>query len=125
MQSFACSSTNPRGPQGLRLAPWDRPHVPDLLLTENVLGRNYSYQVAGMPNAVKKTISLPPDLSKEAEEMAREQGKTLSAVIQDALREVRSRRLKKELRALQGFWSRKARAKGILSERDLERYLTS
>ena len=59
-----------------------------------------------------------------AEEMAREQGKTLSAVIQDALREARSRRLKKELRALQGFWSRKARAKGILSERDLERYLT-
>ena len=57
--------------------------------------------------------------------MAREQGKTLSAVIQDALRDARSRRLKKELRALQGFWSRKARAKGILSERDLERYLTS
>jgi hypothetical protein len=78
-----------------------------------------------VPNAVKKTISLPPDLSKEAEEMAREQGKTLSAVIQDALRAARSRRLKKELRALQGFWSRKARAKGILSERDLERYLTS
>jgi len=78
-----------------------------------------------MANAVKKTISLPPDLSREVEEMAREQGKTLSAVVQDALREARSRRLKKELRSLQGFWSRKARAKGILSERDLERYLTS
>lgn len=78
-----------------------------------------------MPNAVKKTISLPPDLSREVEEMAREQGKTLSAIVQDALREARSRRLKKELRSLQGHWSRKARAKGLLSERDLERYVTS
>jgi hypothetical protein len=28
-----------------------------------------------------------------------------------------------ELRDLQGCWSRQARAKGILSEQDLERYL--
>ena len=73
--------------------------------------------------AVKKTISLPPDLAKEAEEIARTEGKTLSAVIQDALRATRAARLKSELRGIQGFWSRKAKEKRILSEKDLERYL--
>ena len=76
-----------------------------------------------MPRAVKRTISLPPQLAAEADELARSQGKTLSGVVQDILREARARRLKAELRALQGFWSAKARAKGILTERDLQRLL--
>lgn len=76
-----------------------------------------------MATAVKKTISLPPDLATEAEILAREEGKTLSAVIQDALRLARQERLKRELRGMQGYWSRKAREKGILTEKDLERYL--
>jgi metal-responsive CopG/Arc/MetJ family transcriptional regulator len=74
-------------------------------------------------NAVKKTISLPPDLAREAEEMARSEGKTLSAVIQEALRIVRRQRLRRELRGIRGYWSRLAKEKGILSEKDLERYL--
>ena len=73
--------------------------------------------------AVKKTISLPPELAKEAEEKAREEGKTLSAVIQDALRLARRGRLKKELYQIQEYWSRKAKVKGVLTEKDLERYL--
>ncbi len=76
-----------------------------------------------MGTAVKKTISLPPDLAKEAEEIAREEGKPLSAVIQDALRLVRKERLKKEFRQIQNYWSRKAKEKGILTEKDLQRYL--
>ena len=76
-----------------------------------------------MPGAVKKTISLPRELAAEAEERARAEGKTLSAVVQDALREARARRLNAELSALQEFWSAKAKAKGILTERDLERLL--
>jgi metal-responsive CopG/Arc/MetJ family transcriptional regulator len=39
-----------------------------------------------MGTAVKKTISLPPKLAKEVEDISREEGKPLSAVIQDALR---------------------------------------
>ncbi len=73
--------------------------------------------------AVKKTISLPPDIAREAEEIAREEGKTLSGVIQDALRLARAARLRRELKEVQGYWSRKAREKGILTERDLRRYL--
>lgn len=76
-----------------------------------------------MSTAVKKTISLPPELAREAEELARAEGKTLSAVVQDALRAARAARLKGELRSIQGFWSRKAKAKGVLTEKDLERFL--
>ena len=76
-----------------------------------------------MGTAVKKTISLPPDLAREAEEIASEEGKTLSAVIQDALRVVWRERLKREFKEIQGYWSRKAKEKGILSEKDLKRYL--
>jgi len=74
-------------------------------------------------NAVKKTISIPADLARDAEALARAEGKTLSAVIQDALRQSRIERRLQELRGLQGYWSRKARDKGILTEQDLERYL--
>lgn len=76
-----------------------------------------------MATAVKKTISLPPDLAKEIEMIAEEEGKTLSAVIQDALRSKRKQRLEKEFYQLQNYWSSKAKQKGILTEKDLEKYL--
>ncbi|MBI4828756.1 MAG: CopG family transcriptional regulator [Nitrospinae bacterium] len=76
-----------------------------------------------MAIAVKRTISLPPDLAREAEEIARIEGKTVSGVIQDALRVSRAARLRKELKGIQGFWSRKAKERGVLTEKDLERYL--
>ena len=76
-----------------------------------------------MASAVKKTISLPADLAREAEALAQAEGKTLSAVIQDALRRARIERRLQELQGIQGYWSRKARDQGILTEKDLERYL--
>jgi metal-responsive CopG/Arc/MetJ family transcriptional regulator len=76
-----------------------------------------------MTTAVKKTISLPPELAEEAESIAKEEGKTLSAVIQDALRLARKKRLRKEFNQIQEYWSGKAKDKGILTEADLERYL--
>lgn len=76
-----------------------------------------------MAIALKKTISLPPDLAHEAEEIAREEGKTLSAVIQDALRLARRERLRHNLVEAQHYWSRKAQEKGVLSEDDLDRLL--
>jgi metal-responsive CopG/Arc/MetJ family transcriptional regulator len=77
-----------------------------------------------MGSAVKKTISLPPDLSKELEEIAQEEGKTVSAVIQEALRKAKQERLKSRFLDSQGYWTRKAKEKGILTERDLQKYLT-
>jgi metal-responsive CopG/Arc/MetJ family transcriptional regulator len=76
-----------------------------------------------MGNAVKKTISLPADLAREAEALAREEGKTLSGVIQDALRSARINRRFEDLRGIQGYWTRIARDRGILTERDLARHL--
>ena len=76
-----------------------------------------------MTSAVRKTISLPPDLARAAEQIARAEGKTLSAVVQDALRDARAVRLRKELEALQGYWSRRAKDLGVLTEEDLRRYL--
>ena len=76
-----------------------------------------------MGAAVKKTISLPRDLAEEAEDMARLEGKTLSGVVQDALRLARRQRFRRELREIRAYWSRLAKDRGILSEKDLERYL--
>jgi predicted transcriptional regulator len=76
-----------------------------------------------MATAVKKTISLPAELARDAEALAKAEGKTLSAVIQDALRQTRIDRRLQELRGIQGYWSRKARDRGILTEQDLERHL--
>lgn len=76
-----------------------------------------------MGTAVRKTISLPPDLAKEIEDIARAEGKTLSAVVQDALRIARIERLKNEFNQIQDYWSKKAKEKGILTERDLTHYL--
>jgi hypothetical protein len=78
-----------------------------------------------MSKAVKKTISLPADLARGAEELARAEGKTLSGVIQDALRQAGIESRLRELRGIQTYWSRIARDKGILTERDLEKYLRS
>ena len=76
-----------------------------------------------MGNAVKKTISLPADLAEEAEALAQAEGKTLSAVVQDALRQARIARRTQEFREVQGYWTRRARERGLLNEEDLERYL--
>jgi len=73
--------------------------------------------------AVKKTISLPPDLARQVEEIAEAEGKTVSAVGQDALRLASREYLKQQYRGIQSYWSTKAREKGILTEKDLRRYL--
>ena len=76
-----------------------------------------------MGDAVKKTISLPPDLAEDAERVAKEEGKSLSAVIQDALRLSRRQRLSGEWKEMQGYWCARAREKGLLKESDLDRLL--
>ena len=78
----------------------------------------------GMSKAIRRTISLPPELADEADQIAREEGKTFSGVVQDALRLTRAQRRRSELRELQNFWSRKAREEGVVSDDELERYLS-
>jgi len=59
--------------------------------------------------AVKKAISLPPDLARFAMATAKKDGKTLSAVVGDAIRAYRLARLRVAYRELQGYWSQRAR----------------
>lgn len=72
---------------------------------------------------VKKRIFLPPKLAKEVEDISRAERKPLSTVIQEALRLARKERNKKKFYQVQDYWSRKAKEKRILTEKDLERYL--
>jgi hypothetical protein len=57
------------------------------------------------------------------QETARRERRSISSIVEDALRAARARRTFSEYREIQSFWSRKAREKGILTQRDLERYL--
>lgn len=80
----------------------------------------------GAPNVntiVKKCISLPADLARGAEELAHTESKTLSCLIQDALRMLVIERRRHKLRSIQKYWSRVARDKGVLTEKDLKRFL--
>jgi len=65
-----------------------------------------------MARAVKKIISLPRDLASEVKTLARNAGKTLSAIIRDALRPARQERLKGEFRGTQGYWAKQAKGQG-------------
>jgi hypothetical protein len=55
--------------------------------------------------------------------MARDEGKSLSAVVQDAMRAYRLARLREEYGSLQTFWSKRAKERGIVTESELARYL--
>jgi Arc/MetJ-type ribon-helix-helix transcriptional regulator len=79
--------------------------------------------LVAVATARKLTISLPQDLARETRRQARSEGKTVSAVVQDALRAARARRLMDEFRRIQAVVSKRAREKGIYTEEDLERYL--
>ena len=83
----------------------------------------FSYYLNMASRAVKKTISLPADLARELQEQARAERKTLSGVIQDALWSAKRARLKEQFRELQSYWSKRAQERGIVSERDLDRYV--
>lgn len=74
---------------------------------------------------MKIAISLPPDLARFAASIAKKEGKTLNAVVQDAVRAYRLARLSGVFQEVQGYWSERARAIGVLSEEDLDRYLRS
>ena len=77
-----------------------------------------------MATAAKRQLAIPAALSRELDQLARREGKSPLAVLQDLVTENKQNRLAQEFRAIQGYWSKKAKAKGILTARDLQRYLT-
>jgi hypothetical protein len=75
-----------------------------------------------VPTAVKKTISLPSELAREAEETARAEGWTLSAMIQDGPKVIMAAGSNANSKPCRGY-CRKAKERGILSEEQRRRYL--
>ena len=76
-----------------------------------------------MATAAKRQLVLPAALSRELNRLARREGKSALAVLQDLVSENEHNRLEQEFNAIQGYWSKRAKAKGILTARDLQRYL--
>jgi len=70
--------------------------------------------------AIKRDLFAELSEGVTALAKARQGKRTL---VQDTFQATHVTRLKTELRGIQGYWSRKAKAKGLLTEKVLERYL--
>lgn len=62
------------------------------------------------------SISLPPQMATKIEELMREEGRTRSELLREALRRYVEER---ELKSLYHYGERKARAKGITTEKQV------
>lgn len=76
-----------------------------------------------MAIAAKRQLPLPAALSRDLNRLARRRGKSPLALLQDLVMEQKQNRLSQEYRVIQGYWTRKAKAKGVLTAGDLRRYL--
>lgn len=66
------------------------------------------------------TISLPPQMGREAEQLARKEHRTKSELVREALRMYV---ISRKLRAIQQVASVRARERGIRTEADVERII--
>ncbi len=69
---------------------------------------------------VPLTVSVPPDLARAFERLAKAEAKTKSQLFRDMFRAYRQRRLEQDFFELQRYGARQARKKGILTEADVE-----
>jgi len=67
------------------------------------------------------TISLPPEIALEYEKLAKKEAKNKSQLFRDMFRFYKEKALENEFFKLQRYGSIKARKKGILTEKDVER----
>ena len=66
------------------------------------------------------TVSLPPDLARKFDKLAKTEAKNKSQLFRDMFRAYQQDRLEEEFLALQRYGARQARKKGILTEADVE-----
>lgn len=76
-----------------------------------------------MATTAKRQLALPIALARDLERLARRKGKTTVAVLQDLVTENKQDRLAQEFKQIQGYWGKKAKAKGVITAQDLKRYL--
>jgi len=70
---------------------------------------------------VAMTISLPPDLAKNYEKLARQEAKNKSQLFREMFSLYQTRAREKEFFELQREGARLARERGILTEEDVEK----
>jgi metal-responsive CopG/Arc/MetJ family transcriptional regulator len=73
---------------------------------------------------VAMTISLPPDLAKNYEKIARREAKNKSQLFREMFSLYQTRAREKEFFELQREGARLAREKGILTEEDVEKIVS-
>lgn len=66
------------------------------------------------------TVSLPPDMAKRFEKLAKAEAKNRSQLFRDMFRAYERQRLQEEFLDLQRYGVREARKRGILTEADVE-----
>jgi metal-responsive CopG/Arc/MetJ family transcriptional regulator len=72
------------------------------------------------PKRVPLTVSLPPELAREFDTLAKGEAKNKSQLFRDMFRKYQQRRVEQEFLELQRYGARQARKKGILTEADVE-----
>lgn len=69
---------------------------------------------------VALTVSLPPELARAFDELAKDEAKNKSQLFRDMFRAYQQRRAEQEFFELQRYGARQARKKSILTEADVE-----
>jgi len=72
------------------------------------------------PQRVPLTVSLPPDLARKFDRLAKTEAKNKSQLFRDMFRAYQERRREEEFFDLQRYGARQARKKKILTEADVE-----
>ena len=72
-------------------------------------------------NRVAVTISIPPGLAEDYDRLARNTAKNRSQLFREMFELYRQSQDEEAFRSLQRYGRRKARERGILTERDVER----
>lgn len=67
------------------------------------------------------TVSLPPDMAREFETMAKKQSKNKSQLFREMIQSYQKVRIEEEFFEIQRYGARRARGKGILTEKDVEK----
>ncbi len=69
---------------------------------------------------VPLTVSVPPDLARRFDRLAKAEAKNKSQLFREMFRAYEQRRREQEFFELQRYGARQARQKGILTEADVE-----
>ena len=67
------------------------------------------------------TISLPPEIAEDYERIAQKEAKNKSQLFRDMFLLYKKEAVEREFFELQRYGSKRARGKGILTEKDVER----